>query len=145
MYFLKLTLETDLLWVIFPLALATIIMLIYFERYDREEPGWNTYVADSFVLLFISAVLIRHIYEIDGAGAINLINFPSKLITSLIVLILGILLLFLNFEHFLPEKIARYLNSPLTLNLFAREIKPVYIRSILATLVAAGKPIATSA
>ncbi|MFH1290636.1 MAG: hypothetical protein ABIH92_04470, partial [Nanoarchaeota archaeon] len=43
----------------------------------------------------------------------------SKTIVSAIVLFIGILLLFLNFEHYLPEKVARYMSSPLTVNLIA--------------------------
>jgi len=118
-YFLHLTVTTDLLWVVFPLAVATIIMIVYFERYKDERPGWNTYVANSLVLLFVSVILFRYIYSIDGKGLANFVNFPIKYLVSSGVLLIGVIILFLNFKHYLPEKIAGYLSSPLTLNLIA--------------------------
>ena len=51
-YFLNLTLNEDVLWMVFPLLIATVVMLFYFEKYKDERPGWNTYVANSLVLLF---------------------------------------------------------------------------------------------
>ena len=118
-YFMHLTLRTELLWVVAPLAIATIVMLVYFEKYRDERPGWNTHVANSLVLLFIGIMLLRHIHSIDGLGSINYITFPEKLFVSAAVLGIGILVLGLNFEHFLAEKIARYASSPLTTNLVA--------------------------
>jgi len=94
-------------------------MLFYFEKYKDERPGWNTHVANSLVLLFVSVILFRSIYNLDEAGLINFINYLSKFIVSLIILLIGIIILLLNFEHFLPEKIAKYISSPLTLNLIA--------------------------
>jgi low affinity Fe/Cu permease len=119
LYFLNLSISGDVLWTVLPLGIATIVMLIYFEKYRDESPGWNTYVANSLVFLFVSVILFRYIFGINGAGAINFINFPVKSITAITLLILGIIILFLNFEHYLPEKIANYVSSPLTLNLIA--------------------------
>ncbi|MFH1307986.1 MAG: hypothetical protein ABIH72_03980 [archaeon] len=118
-YFIYFTIKTDLLWVVFPLFLATVVMLFYFEKYRDEKPGWNTYVANSLVLLFVAMIMFKQIYSYDSLGAINFILFPLKFILALIVLFIGIIVLFLNFEHFLPEKLARYISSPLTLNLIA--------------------------
>jgi ABC-type multidrug transport system fused ATPase/permease subunit len=119
LYFLELTFSAELLWIIFPLAVATIIMVIYFEKYKTERPGWNTYVSNSLVLLFVSVILFRYIYSIDGIGIINFVTHLSKTIVSGMILFMGIIILFLNFGHFLPEKIARHITSPLTLNLIA--------------------------
>lgn len=118
-YFFNLTLTTQVLWVALPLAIATVVMLFYFEKYRDEMPGWNTHVSNSLVLLFVSMTMFRHLFNLDNAGAINFVYFPGKFFVSLFVLILGIIILFLNFEHFMPEKLARYVSSPLTLNLFA--------------------------
>ncbi|MBR9702244.1 hypothetical protein GOV13_04980 [Candidatus Pacearchaeota archaeon] len=118
-YFLHLTVTTELLWIVFPLAVATIVMLVYFERYKEERPGWNTYVANSLVLLFVSVILFKYIYSINGAGLNNFVTFLSKFIVSLFILLGGVIILSLNFEHYLPEKIAMYLSSPLTLNMVA--------------------------
>lgn len=116
---LKITISTEVLWIIFPLILSTIVMLIYFERYRDENPGWNTYVANSLVLLFVSLYLFKHIYEINNLGIINYINYPDKFFLSAFILVFGIVLLFMNFKHFLPEKIAKHTSSPLTINILA--------------------------
>lgn len=116
---IALNLNSDLWWTVFPLIIATIIMLIYFEKYKGEKPGWNSYVANSLVLLFVSVNLFRYLYNLDGLGAINYVTHPIKFSVSFFILVLGIIILFLNFEHYLPEKIAMYISSPLTLNLIA--------------------------
>ncbi|MFH1501270.1 MAG: hypothetical protein ABIE22_04990 [archaeon] len=118
-YLLNLTLESELLWVALPLAIATAVILVYFEKYKDESPGWNTYVANSLVLLFVSMIMLRAIYTYNSLGALNYVFFPIKTVVSIIVFILGVIILFLNFEHFLPERMARNISSPLTLNLIA--------------------------
>ncbi|MFH1452246.1 MAG: hypothetical protein ABIF88_03680 [archaeon] len=109
----------DVLWIVSPLIIATIAMLIYFEKYKDEKPGWNTLFSNSLILLFVSMILFRYIYNIESVGIINFTDHLSKFIVSLIILLIGIIILFLNFKHFLPEKIAKHLSSPLTLNLIA--------------------------
>lgn len=118
-YFLRLTTQTELLWTILPLVLTTLIVIFYFEKYKGEFPGWNTYVSNSLVLIFVAMILFRFIYGIDGAGMVNYVTYLSKTIFTAFILFLGIILLFMNFEHFLPEKIALYVSSPLTLNSIA--------------------------
>tara|TARA_Y100000310_G_C20703671_1_gene832468 strand:- start:6342 stop:7049 length:708 start_codon:yes stop_codon:yes gene_type:complete len=120
-HYLKLIVTTEVLWNILPLAVATIVILAYFERYSEEEklPGWNTYVANSLVLLFVSISLLRHIYSIDGFGAANFLEFQAKSLASVFLLFIGMLFLRFNFEHILPERFARHLSSPLTVNLVA--------------------------
>lgn len=118
-YYLNLTASTEVLWIILPLFIATVAIIIYFERYRDERPGWNTYFANSLVLLFVSIILLRYIQSINGLGAVNYVEYGGKTIVSAIVLLIGIVILLFNFEHFLPEKVARQISSPLTLNLVA--------------------------
>jgi hypothetical protein len=118
-YFVHLTLTSEVLWIILPLGIATVAMIMYFERYKDEMPGWNTYFSNSLVLLFISIILFRFIYNIDGHGAYNFVDYWSKTTVAAAVLIVGINILVLNFKHFLPEKIAMKITSPITLNLLA--------------------------
>ncbi|MCF7910283.1 hypothetical protein K9L16_01270 [Candidatus Pacearchaeota archaeon] len=118
-YFLNLTLTREVMWTIYPLALATIITLIYFEKYTEEKPGWNTYVANSLVLIFISSIAFNHFFSLNGQGLMNIVLFPLKFAAASITFILGIVILLVNFKHILPEKIARKISSPLTLNIFA--------------------------
>jgi len=119
LYFLRLSSLPDVFWIVFPLLIATIVMLFYFEKYYDEELGWNTSVANSLVLLFISIALLRYIYSIGDGGAFNFIIFSEKTLVVILLLVIGILLLSLNFKHLLPEKIAYFISSPLIINLIA--------------------------
>lgn len=119
LYFVLLTFSGDVLWIVFPLLISTIIMLVYFEKYHSESPGWNTYVANSLVLVFVSIILLRELFLLDGAGAVNYVAHYGKFFVSVALLFLGFVILSLNFEHFFPEKIARNMSSPLTINLLA--------------------------
>ena len=117
-YYLKLTVTTEVLWIVLPLALATLVMVIYFEKYREEKPGWDTHVSNSLVLLFVSITLLRAIYEIGAGDAYNYIDFYPKTLAVFFLLVFGSVLFFANFEHLFPKKIAEHLSSPLTVNLF---------------------------
>ena len=62
LYFLKLTLVPEILWSVLPLAISTLVVLAYFQRYEVEREGWNGYLANALVLLFVSMSLFRYIY-----------------------------------------------------------------------------------
>jgi len=119
LYYLKLAVTTEVLWVVLPLALATLIMVIYFEKYRGERSGWDTHVSNSLVLLFVALALLRFIYEMTEEGAYNYVHFYPKTLAVFILLVIGTILFFVNFEHLLPEKTAAHLSSPLTVNLIA--------------------------
>lgn len=118
-YFLALTIKTEVLWNVIPLAFATILIIFYFERYKEERPGWNTYLTNTLVLLFVSMSLFRHIYGLSVDGFYNFVDYPGKTIVTAFVLLVGFLLMKFNFEHLLPEKYTGYISSPLTINLMA--------------------------
>jgi hypothetical protein len=111
--------DSDILWMIIPLLLATIIMFLYFQKYKEEELGWNGAVANSLVSIFVSIALLRYIYFLTPLGILNLTDNLSRTIFSVVLLILGFVLLIVNFEHFLPKKTSYYISSPLTINLIA--------------------------
>ncbi len=119
---LKLTLETDVLWSVLPLAIATFVLLVYFQFYSGEKGGWNTYLSNSLVLLFVSMDLLRRIYSLEGLGAANYLEHLDKSIAVLILFSFGFLLAKLNFEHLLPERFASFLSSPMTINFSAYAI-----------------------
>lgn len=121
-YFVGLTFEMEVLWNIIPLVIATFLILLYFERYEEEKGGWNSYLSNSLVLLFVSMSLFRYIYGIEGVGVLNFIDYPAKTIAVVFLLLVSLILLRFNFEHLMPEKIARYLSSVLTTNLTAYAI-----------------------
>tara|TARA_Y100000310_G_scaffold248052_2_gene253859 strand:+ start:469 stop:1170 length:702 start_codon:yes stop_codon:yes gene_type:complete len=119
---LKLTFERDILWSVLPLALATFVLLVYFQFYQEEKGGWNTYLSNSLVLLFVSIDLLRRIYSLDGLGAANYLEHMDKSIAVLVLFSFGFLLARLNFEHLLPERFASHLSSPITINFSAYAI-----------------------
>ena len=118
-YFLTLTIKTELLWSIIPLLIATILMIIYFEVYKSEHAEWSAYLANSLILLFISISLFRYIYNLDAGGAHNFIDYWQKTSATTLILLIGGILLRFNFAHVLPERLAKQLSSPITINIFA--------------------------
>ncbi len=112
--------ESDIMWIIAPLLIATVLMYIYFQKYKDEELGWNSAVANSLVSLFVSITLLRHIYFISPPGStLNFIDNMSKTVFALLLLFSAFVLLIINFEHMLPKKIAYHISSPLTTNLIS--------------------------
>lgn len=121
-YLLSLTAKPLIFWEILPLAIITLLIIAYFQLYRGEKPGWNTYLSNSLILIFISISLIRFVYTMDSDGIANFTDFPSKTVAIIILIGIGIFLTRFNFEHLLPEKYAIYLSSPLTINLIAYAI-----------------------
>ena len=119
LYFLDLSLNPEVLWNILPLAIATIFIIIYFQMYKDEKPGWESHFSNSLVLLFVSMSLFRYIYNLGIPGIDNLINYYEKSSATVLLLIIGTSLAKINFEHLMPEKLAGYTASPLTVNLVA--------------------------
>ena len=105
--------QPEMIWIVLPLLLIIVLMTVYFAKYKDEELGWNTALGNSFILIFVSIDLFRTIFT-DGraVGAIILASI-------LLLLLEGTVLLFVNFTHFLPKKIAYFLSSPLPINITA--------------------------
>ncbi len=101
----------EMIWIVLPLLLIIILMTIYFAKYRDEELGWNTALGNSFILIFVSIDLFRTIFS-DG-------RTTGAIILASILLLEGMVLLFVNFTHFLPKKIGYFISSPLPINLTA--------------------------
>jgi hypothetical protein len=112
--------DSDILWTVTPLLIATVIMFVYFQRYKDEELGWNSAVGNSLVSLFISMSLLRYVYNITTPGSVlNFSQHISRTIFALLLFFVTFILLIVNFGHVLPKKIAYYVSSPLTINLIS--------------------------
>ncbi|MBI1969843.1 hypothetical protein HYS48_04060 [Candidatus Woesearchaeota archaeon] len=113
----------DMLWIVFPLVFTLLMMEFYFGRYTREELGWNTAVGNSLVLIFVSIDLFRYLY--NHPQALGTLTFllespvPTKMLIAMLVFIEGIILLFEDFFHRIPKRIAFFISSPLPVNLTA--------------------------
>lgn len=117
-YFLQLTFQGEILWAVLPLAIATIIIVFYLGIY-QEELGWNSYLSNSLVLMFVSLNLFRYLYFLNGEKLANVIDSPVKFALTAFIFVIGWILVKYNFSHVLPERIARHLSSPLAINLIA--------------------------
>ncbi|MBT4166051.1 hypothetical protein HOE04_03375 [archaeon] len=118
-YFIGLTFDIEVLWNVVPLVIATFLILLYFERYKEEQGGWNSYLTNSLVLLFVSIALFRYIHGLSDLGVQNFVDYYPKTIAVVFLLLISLLLLRFNFEHLLPKQFAKYLSSTLTVNLTA--------------------------
>tara|TARA_Y100000310_G_C20422035_1_gene687131 strand:+ start:137 stop:847 length:711 start_codon:yes stop_codon:yes gene_type:complete len=144
-YFLELTITPGVLWNVVPLAIATLLILIYYQVNIKEHADWSSFFSNSLVLLFVSMNLFRYIYTIGGVGSHNFVEHFVKTSITAILLLFGLLLVRFNFQHVLPEKISKYISSPLSVNSFAYVIilavystKPVnwiFVISLIILLV----------
>lgn len=111
----------DMLWITLPLIAGLFLMQFYFGIYRKEELGWNTAVGNSLALIFVSMDLFRQIYTNSVSKAVwDLVfnNFREALIVFFIGFV-SIWLLFGEFFHFLPKKVAFLVSSSLPTTLVA--------------------------
>ncbi len=117
--FIEITFQTDAVWTIIPLVISTFLLMIYSWTYKEEKANWDANFSNSLVLIFVSIALFKHIYEINNAGAFNFVNVWGKTLITILLLYFGLFIIKFNFEHLLPIKIARYISSPISVNLGA--------------------------
>jgi hypothetical protein len=118
-YLIGLTFRPEVLWNVIPLLIAMILIIIYFGVFRGEKPGWESYVSNTLVLLFVSMGLLRYIYELGGNELGNLIDFPAKTGAALFLLLISLLLLRFNFSRVFPKRISGIFASNITVNLVA--------------------------
>jgi len=131
----------EMIWMIIPLVIVTIVMTFYFGMYKREQLGWNTAVGNSLVLIFVSIDLLRHIFNLSSPGSVfNYTEVPFKSVVAGLIFLEGLLLMFINMMHFLPKKISFAISSPLPVNLTAYLVMTIVYTEMVfdfATLCAA--------
>jgi len=117
--------HNDMLWIITPMLITIVMMELYFGRYRKEELGWNSAVANSMVLIFVSVDVLRRMYGDDGfisfitQELFASIDMPVKTVIALSLMLYGVLLLFFNFFHIFPKKFAFFISSSLPVNFIA--------------------------
>jgi hypothetical protein len=108
----------NMLWMLVPLLATAILLEFYFGRYKEEELGWNTAFGNAIVLSFVAIDLFRQTYEPMGVTLQeSIISGNPKLIISIVIFAFAMLLLFIDFFHILPKKIAYALSSPVYMNI----------------------------
>ncbi len=141
-YFLSLIAKPEVFWNVLPLAIATILILLYYEIHKEESEDWETFLSNSLVLLFVAVSLFRYIYNLNSPSITNFIDYYDKSFAAVFLLLIGSLLTRFNFEHVLPEKLAKHLSSTLTINLIAFAVilfvfanLPANLTTILSLLI----------
>ncbi|MBW3017508.1 hypothetical protein KY316_03975 [Candidatus Woesearchaeota archaeon] len=110
-----------MLWIVAPLAVSIILMQLYFGRNPTEKLGWNTAFGNSIAIIFVSVNLLQYMYRTFGP-AVFTVEFASnniKVLIAFILLGIGFLGMFLDFFHWLPEKLAFFIMSAIPVNLTA--------------------------
>ena len=102
----------EMLWMLIPIIVSLVMMEFYFGRFKEEELGWNTAFGNSLVLTFVSIDLFRHTYEPSGMTILSSLQSPDTKIGIAIVLFgFALLLVLMDFFHFLPKKLAYAISS----------------------------------
>jgi len=134
--------HSELLWITIPLIIVVLLMEFYFGRYNKEELGWNTALGNALILLFVAMDLFRYLHNHslykDFFNYIFL-NAQGVFIAAIIALE-GFWLLFANFFHILPKRLAFFTSASLQINMTAYiAIVLVYsnLELNLATIIAA--------
>jgi len=109
----------EMLWMLLPLLATLILMEFYFGRYKDEELGWNTAFGNALVLMFVAIDLFRHLYGPTGSTVLQFVATATdiKIIVPLLVALMALILIFIDFFHFIPKKIAYIMSSPIYINL----------------------------
>lgn len=102
----------EMLWMLIPLLVSLVLMECYFGRYKEEELGWNTAFGNALVLTFVAIDLFRHNYEPEKITILEAIQSPdTKISIAVVIFSFAILLLLIDFFHFLPKKWAYAISS----------------------------------
>lgn len=102
----------EMLWMLIPIIVSVVMMEFYFGRYKEEELGWNTAFGNALVLSFVSIDLFRHTYEPTGRTIMESLQSPdTKISIAMVIFGFAILLMLMNYFHFLPKKIAYAISS----------------------------------
>lgn len=104
----------EMLWIALPLITSMILVELYFGRYKKEQLGWNTALSNSLVLVFVGIDLLRMHYYLG-----EFLTWSISFSASVGVLIWGLMLVYLNFFHVIPERLAFIVSNFIPVNMVA--------------------------
>ncbi|MFH1668572.1 MAG: hypothetical protein ABIA62_01460 [Candidatus Woesearchaeota archaeon] len=115
----------DMLWTLWPMIIALVLMQLYFGRNKEESLGWNTAFGNSVALIFISGSLLRGLFIISGEATLSdfvdsvLLFQDIKIFVIAFLLLYGVVLSMTSFFHWLPERLAFFIMNGLSINVTA--------------------------
>jgi len=111
--------EKAVFWLIIPVLLLWIVIELYFDKHKKEQLGWNTALGNGVTLFWITVSLMKYLFENHR------INFTwPKFIAVSLILLYGLFISYVAFNHVFPAKVTYLLASPTA----------VYYLSIVAVL-----------
>jgi len=131
----------DILWFAIPLAIATLLMTLYFGKY-REELGWESAFENTMIFIFVAIDLVRKMYYSSGEGSwSNLFSNSLYTTVSVILVLAGFLFMIIAYYRLLPKKWAFFVFSYPPVNVTLYIIMTIVYTNVAAdpiTLVAGG-------
>ncbi len=121
----------EMIYILMPMLITLVLMEFYFGRYEDEELGWNTAVGHALVLVFVGIDLLKTVHPGVAPGVMMtkalgaLSQFSSvtgEALTTLIatlILLFGLLLLIVDFFHWLPKGLAFFVSGGLQIDIVA--------------------------
>lgn len=110
----------ELLWIVSPLILMTLVMTLYYGVYIREKLGYGTSLGNSVLLFFVGLDLLRTVYHYTYPPSFRqLMIHYGKVLLIMVILAEAYLLARGAFKHAIPKNIMFKLASPLSVNLQA--------------------------
>lgn len=109
-----------ILWTIAPLIFFLVMSQMYFGRYKTEPLGWNSAYANTISLVWVTAILLRHLdvtYGLENITTDTILFNYFALVCALGLMILTIAVL--EFYHKMPKNLAYIVSSSLPTNIIA--------------------------
>jgi hypothetical protein len=123
--------QPEVLWMVLPLFLSTVLIGLYFGRHKTEELGWNTAFGNTVSLLWVTTGLIRFLYEKHQTWDIFIHpaeELPIVIIVSLLG-VWGLTLALCNYYHTIPKLVSFFISSSV----------PINITALLAIIIVVGE------
>lgn len=124
---------------IIPIVVGLVVLQFYFARYDDETLGWNSAVSNATLIITTGLTLIVQLDLLHPFSS-------SRAVVAYGVLVLGTIILLLNFYHRWPAELAFNLSSAvITYTVVYITIAVVYADIVVSwrTVIAAGSLLAT--
>ncbi len=133
----------DMLWIAIPVIASLILVQIYLGRYKDEGTSINEAFGNSLVLIFVGFDLLRHLYTSYGPAYSGNLVFTIKVMIGFFLIVEGFVLMFMDFFHLLPERIAVFMGGPImngmttytAIVLIYSEHVPIDLATILAAIM----------
>ena len=119
-------------WLLIHLILTFTLFEFYFERHENEDLGWTAALANSVVMIFVSAELLREMYSHSDSPfavlmdvirdylALGLFNEQMVIVSLIFFLgVMGVTTAVINYYHLLPRSISFIISGHKTVNLLA--------------------------